>query len=434
MGNNTLAQQHILQAMDTSGIGGHSGFHGTCHRIKALFSLPKMKTTIREYIKACSICQQANEHVKPPGLLEPLPVPKKPWTVVCMDFIEELPTSNKQNVIMVIIDKFTKYAHFMALSHPFTALQVAQVYLNTVYKLHGSADAIVSNRDRIFTSSVWQQLFRLFDTQLLMSSSYHPQIDGQSERLKQCLETFLRCTVHACPSQWSKWLPLAEYWYNTTFHSALGRSPFEVLYGQSPRHLGISDLTVASVPELADWLKERELLTQVIQHHLYHAQQRMKAQADKGCSERVFDVGSLVYLKLQPYIQTAVAPRSNQKLSFCFYGPFRVLQRIGKVAYKLDLPQDCKIHPVVHVSQLKLHISPAHTVSYDISSLPTDPTQILQLVAVVDHYLSRGSSVSSQVLVQWSKDHPNLMTWEEITDVVRRFGASFPSCFSLGSS
>lgn len=109
--------------------------------------------------------------------------------------------------------------------------------MDHVYKLHGLPQALISDRDRIFTSAVWQQLFKLSDTQLLMSPSYHPQTDGQTERLNQCLESYLRCAISECPKQWSKWLPIAEFWYNTTYHSALGRSPFEVLYGHSPRHL-----------------------------------------------------------------------------------------------------------------------------------------------------------------------------------------------------
>jgi hypothetical protein len=124
-----------------------------------------MKETIRDYIKACTNCQRAkSEHVKLRGLLEPLPVPDKPWTMVSMDFIEGLPLSNKHDVILVVIDKLTKYAHFMALSHPFTALQVAQIYMSDVYKLHGLPESIISDRDRIFTSSVWQELFKLTDT------------------------------------------------------------------------------------------------------------------------------------------------------------------------------------------------------------------------------------------------------------------------------
>ena len=148
----------------------------------------------------------------------------------------------------------------------------------------------------------------------------------------------------------------------------------------------------------------------------------MKVQADKGRSERQFEVGSLVYLKLQPYIQTSVAPWSNQKLAFRFYGPFKILKRIGKVAYHLDLPESCKIHPVVHVSQLKMHVPPNEQVSSDISTVPLDSSQELLPVAVLDHRLvSIGSSTQSQVQVQWSSSHPDFTTWEEIHDIMCRF-------------
>lgn len=251
VGNNKLAQQHVIQALHSSGLGGHSGIQATYHRIKALFAWPKMKETIATYVQGCSICQQAKpEHIKSPGLLVPLRVPDAPWTVISLDFVEGLPVSNKKNVIMVVVDKFSKYGHFVALSHPFTALQVAQLYMDNIYKLHGLLGSIIFDKDRIFTSQVWQQLFKLSDTQLLMISSYHPQTDGQTERLNQCLEAFLRCTVHACPKQWTKWLPLAEYWYNTSYHSALKLTPFEVSYGHPPRHFGILDPHASTVPEL----------------------------------------------------------------------------------------------------------------------------------------------------------------------------------------
>ena len=231
--------------------------------------------------------------------------------MVCLDFIEGLPNSHNKTVILVVVDKFSKYGHFIPMAHPFTALQVAQLYLSQVYKLRGLPKAIISDRDRVFTSAVWQELFRLSDTKLLMSSSYHPQTNGQTERLNQCLETFLRCFVNACPRKWLDWLPLAEYWYNTTYHSALGKTPFEVLYGNSPRHLGISDISSCQTAELEEWLTEWETLSKLIQQQLLRAQQRMKNQADKNRTEREFAVGDLVYLKLQPYIQSSVAPRGN---------------------------------------------------------------------------------------------------------------------------
>jgi hypothetical protein len=225
LGHNALAQQHVLQALHVSGIGGHSGVQGTYQRVKSLFAWPKLKRDVTTFVQECAVCQQTKaEHVKLPGLLQPLPVPAHAWSVVCMDFIEGLPMSNKHNAILVVIDKFSKYAHFLPLAHPFTTLHVAQLYFNSVYKLHGLPDAIVTDRDKIFTTSLWKELFRLSDTQLLMSISYHPQTDGQTERLNQCLETFLRCVVHSSPAKWYFWLPLAEYWYNTFFQSAIGRT------------------------------------------------------------------------------------------------------------------------------------------------------------------------------------------------------------------
>lgn len=123
------------------------------------------------------------------------------WQIISLDFIEGLPKSKNYDTILVVIDKFSKYGHFIPLSHPYTALTVAQLFLNHIYKLHGLPTMIISDRDRIFTSSLWQELFRLTDTTLNMSSSYHPQTDGLTERLNQCLETYLRCFVQACPSK-----------------------------------------------------------------------------------------------------------------------------------------------------------------------------------------------------------------------------------------
>jgi len=151
----------------------------------------------------------------------------------------------------------------------------------------------------------------------------------------------------------------------------------------------------------------------------------MKSQADKNRTEREFQVGDLVYLKLQPYIQTSVASRSNQKLSFRFFGPFPVLQRIGQVAYKLELPPDAKIHPVVHVSQLKKQVPPQQLVSQDLSALCTDPSAVLVPEKLLDNKLvQKGSSTVKLLLVQWSLLPPELATWEEECDLARRFQLS----------
>jgi len=167
---------------------------------------------VQEFVKQFQTCQRAKiERVKTPGLLQPLPIPDQAWDIISLDFVEGLPTSDNYNALLVVIDKFTKYGHFIPIKHPFTALQIAQVFMNHVYKLHGLPKIIISDRDRVFTSAIWQQLFKLTDTKLMMSSSYHPQTDGETERLNQCVEAFLRCTIHSCPRQWSKWILVAEF-------------------------------------------------------------------------------------------------------------------------------------------------------------------------------------------------------------------------------
>jgi transposase InsO family protein len=130
------------------------------------------------------------------------------------------------DVILVVVDKFSKFSHFLGLSHPFSAATVAKLFMTSIYKLHGMPAIIISDRDKIFISQLWQDLFKLSGVTLKMSSAYHPQTDGQTERVNQCMETFLRCFVHACPKQWFQWLHLAEFWYNSSWHSALGTSPF----------------------------------------------------------------------------------------------------------------------------------------------------------------------------------------------------------------
>ena len=157
-----------------------------------------------------------------------------------MDFVEGLPNSKGEDVIMVVVDRFIEYSHFIPLSHPYTILSVAQAFVDNIIKLHGPPKMTISDRDRIFTSKLWKKVFTKMGVKLHMSTSYHPQTDGQTERVNQCIETFLRCFTHACPRRWSFWIPLAQFWYNSSPHSAIGMSPFKALYGHEPHHFGLS--------------------------------------------------------------------------------------------------------------------------------------------------------------------------------------------------
>lgn len=245
-------------------------------------------------------------------------------------------------------------------------------------------------------------------------SSPEAQTDGQTERVNQCLETFLHCFVHAYPKQWLKWLHLAEFLFNTSWHSALSKSPFEVLYGHAPWVLGISPADAHPVSDLHSWLQERELMQALIKQHLHRAQDRMKRQADKHRSKQVFEVGDQVFLKLQPYVQSSLAPRANQKLSFKFFGPFPIIANIGAAAYKLQLPPSASILPVFHVSQLKKAVPPTHQVTDQIPDA-TDSYQVP--MAILQHrFTTTGDHAATEGLVQWSGWPPSMATWESLDD------------------
>lgn len=414
LGHHKEAQQAVLLALHSSGLGGHSGMTATYQKVKALFAWPLMRKDIQDYVAKCEVCAQAkSEHCRLPGLLQPLPIPPTAWHTISLDFIEGLPKSKNFDTILVVIDKLTKYAHFICLSHPYTATTVAQAFLTNIYKLHGMPTVIISDRDRIFTSTLWQELFKLTETTLNMSSSYHPQTDGQTERLNQCLETYLRCMVHSCPTKWAHWISLAEFWYNSTFHSAHGLTPFQALYGHPPRHFGISVNDACVVSDLKQWLHERNTMLEHIQQNLARAQQRMKSQADKHRVERSFEVGDWVYVKLQPHIQQSVQRRPHHKLSYKYFGPYLILQKIGQVAYKLQLPESSQIHPVIHVSQLKKALPPNTPVSTDAELNLLSSFQSLHSEQVLAcRWELVGHHVAPMQLVKRQACPPHWATWE----------------------
>ena len=215
------------------------------------------------------------------------------------------------------------------------------------------------------------------------------------------METFIRCFVHSCPKKWSSWIALAEYWYNTAGHSAHGKSPFQVLYGHEPRHWDIESASATPVPDLNNWLLESKEIADLIQLHLTRARDRMKHQADKGHSERMLDIGDLVYIMLQPYVQSSVARRACDKLSFRYFGPFPVVARIGQVAYKVALPETSTIHPVFHVSLLQKSLKPEALVS---ATHPHDTNCYIIHVQVLDRRKkSNANRIVDQVLITWSQ-------------------------------
>ncbi|KAG7537173.1 Chromo/chromo shadow domain [Arabidopsis suecica] len=409
----------ILYEHHDSSIGGHAGILKTLKRVQAVFQWEGMQKDIQKYVAACTVCQKHKySTLSPAGLLQPLPIPKAVWEDISLDFIEGLPTSEGVNVILVVVDKLSKSAHFMGLKHPFKAIDVANKFVSEVVRLHGFPKTIVSDRDKIFLGNVWRDMFRLSGTKLKFSTAYHPQTDGQTEVLNRCLETYLRCFASSHPRTWHRYLAWAEFSYNTSFHSAIKTSPFKVVYGRDPPQLLRFEPGSTEIWDLEVQLRERDVMLLHIQHNLQRAQDIMKRNADKKRRDVEFAVGDWVYLKLQPYRQLSVVHRINQKLAAKFFGPFPVIERIGMVAYRLKLPLGSKIHDVFHVSQLKAVIGDhQHVQSVDPPELLEEDLWIPETILEV-----RFDEVGRrEFLIQWQNRDVSENSWMFSKDFVRLY-------------
>jgi hypothetical protein len=298
------------------------------------------------------------------------------------------------------------------LKHPYTAPQVARVFVDSVVKLHGMPRSITSDRDCIFTSHFWKLLFKTLGTKLNYTTAYHPQTDGQSERVNQCLEMFLRCMIQDSPKEWRKWLPMAEFWYNSSEHTSIGCSPFKALYGHEPNLGAIPELASVGDTSVAEVLTDRSTQIDLLKKNLQAAQARMKLFADRKRTERVFQVGEMVLLKLQPYAQATVINRPYPKLAYKYFGPYKILDKVGQVSYRLELPVGTKVHNVFHISQLKEFRADYTPVFAELPKLPALDARRL---------VKKGNAALPQVRIKWRNLPDDAATWEDWTTLKDRF-------------
>lgn len=417
--------QLLLKECHDTPMGGHSDILRTLKRVSQQFYWPAMHKSIKEYVAQCDVCQRVNsESLSPKGLLQPQPIPHQLWEDVSMDFVDGLPRSDNHTSIMVVVDRLSKAAHLVPLAHPYTAKLVAAKFIDAVVKHHGTPRSIVSDRDPIFVSTFWKELWRLNQTQLKRSSAYHPQTDGQTEVVNRCIEQYLRCFVHHRPNQWSYLLPWAEYWYNTTYHASTGMSPFKALYGREPPPLVGYEGNSTPVQELDALLVERDLVLKELKKNLAIASNRMKQVADSKRRDVNFQSGDWVYLRLQPYRQHTIFKRTSYKLSTRYYGPFEIESRIGlgSVAYRLKLPEGTRVHPVFHVSLLKKHIGKGTPTSRTLP--PIRANGVLRLVperVLKFRTIGSGESKLREALVQWTDLTRDDATWESVEQLRKSF-------------
>lgn len=194
-----------------------------------------MTRYIKDYVASCAVCQQVKlSPSKPVGLLHSLEISTAIWEHVSLDFITELPLVKGQSVIIVVVDRLSKYCHLGSLSANYSTTSVADYFIKQIIRLHGIPKIMVSNRDKVFLSKFWQKLITKNGTKLKLSTAYHPESDGQMEIVNKTIEIYLRATIYNNPQSWVELLPWTELWYNTAFHHNIGKSSFEIVYGRPP--------------------------------------------------------------------------------------------------------------------------------------------------------------------------------------------------------
>lgn len=416
-----LRRNLIKECHDTKW-AGHPGTRRTRALLEREYFWPRMRSDIDEYVKSCLVCQQDKiEQKKTSGLLEPLPIPNRPWESVSIDFISALPEVDGCGSIMVVVDRFSKYGIFIAAPRHCSAESAAQLFLSNVVKFWGVPQSIISDRDPRFTGKFWTKLFGLLGSTLCFSSSFHPQSDGQTERMNSLLECYLRHFVSANQKNWKYLLDIAQFSYNLQVSESTGKSPFEIIMGQQP----IMPSTLPAVSETHHpAVKEaRNLQTSIEEAKacLHKAQRRMKNWADKHRRPFELQVGDKAFFKIMPS-QYKVMRRLHKGLFRRYEGPFEVVRKVGRVSYELKIPKKLRIHPVFHASMLK----PYHEDLTDSSRGKTSraPPAVItsfdkDVEAILDDREMRRSSRKPwrEYLIHWKGKPRDQATWERTEDL-----------------
>jgi hypothetical protein len=312
-----------------------------------------MKRDVERIYEKCITCKQAKSKLKPHGLYTPLPIPSEPWTDISMDFVLGLPrTKRGRDSVFVIVDRFSKMAHFIACHKTDDASHIADLFFKEIVRLHGMPKTIVSDRDANFLSYFWKTLWGKLGTKLLFSTTCHPQTDGQTEVVNRTLSSLLRAIIKKNLKTWEDCLPHAEFAYNRSIHSATKFSPFEIVYGFNP--LSPLDLTSLPVSERVnlDGKKKAEFVKMIHEKARLNIERRTKQyvhQANKGRKKVVFEPGDWVWLHLR---KDRFSEKRRSKLLPRGDGPFQVVERINDNAYKLDLPGEYGVSASFNVADL----------------------------------------------------------------------------------
>ncbi|KAJ9519236.1 hypothetical protein QJQ45_017895, partial [Haematococcus lacustris] len=412
-----LRAQLLHEAHDAH-TAAHLGRAKTLERLQRHFYWPQMHKTVQEYVRTCDKCQRNKaSNQLPPGLLQPLPIPSRNWQQVSMDFIGPLPaTPRGHTMIFTIVDKLSKMIHLIPTTTTATAQDTARLFFDHIFKHHGLPEAIISDRDPKFTSDFWTSLFHLTGTRLLLSSAYHPQTDGQTERANRTVEDMLRPYVNDHKTDWDQHLAAVEFAYNSSEHVGTGFTPFYLNYGQhptTPSALLLPPPTLVPSQAAEDFVTSMRNNLTAARSALQRSIDTQKLHADQHRRHEEVEVGDLVLLSCANLnLQTAV---NSTKLQPRFVGPFKVLAEHSPVSYKLDLPSSMRILPTFHISRLRPYLSSS---SFPERAVELQPSPVIidgEAYFTVEAILGRrwnDAQHAFQYLIKWAGYDDSFNSWE----------------------
>lgn len=420
------ARRSVLELAHDSKLAGHFAYSKTLARLAEYHWKHKAKD-VKQYCAGCMVCQQQKDfHGQSLNDPAALPVPTRRWGLVATDFIVKLPTTPRGfDAIATWVDRLSRRVRFIACKETDQAPDVALSFFMHIFPHHGLPDGIISDRDPRFTSQFWESLMQLCGVNFRMASAKHPQTDGASEVMNRMIENYIRCFCSYEQNDWDLLLPCAEFAYNSAVSEDLGLSPFEVDLGWKPK--GPLDVLFQSVTKLESLSDFRDHLKAVMQDAQYAhqlAKAKQIAEASVHFKRPNYCVGDRVWISHKLFKDSYSNAQKSSKLAARRYGPFRIMQIVGRNAVRLELPRHIRIHPVIHVSHTKPHQDQPPYIAQTARSVPVpvDATAEIPLFKV-DRILAhrkRGRGFQWLTLMQNSSTHE--AQWQPTRDFVDKDG------------